>query len=425
MVKQIALVDANSFYARCERIYDPSLEGRPVIVLTNNDGCAIARNEQAKALGIKMGDPWFRIRHLEKEAGLVAFSSNYPMYAHVSNRFMDTLAEWSPDQEIYSIDESFLDLTGMPGRQVTRGLAIRRQVYKEVGLIVCVGIGATKTLAKLANHIAKKQAQFEGVVDLNSWEPHHMTQTFSLLSVREVWGVGEQLEARLAEYGICSVMDLKLADPEYIRQQFSVVLARTVRELNGVACLELEDVRPDKKQIMSSRSFGQPVTELQGLSEAIATFINRACEKLRAQGSYAGVVHIHISTNRFNTDPKERYAKPATLRLPAPTDDTGKLNQAAQWMLKKIYRPGFKYSSAGIMLDDISPAGSGQSDMFGYQPTVSKRDKLMTAVDEINGRLGKNTVRVGVTAGKKEWTMKQERKSPSYTSKVSDIPRAK
>jgi DNA polymerase V len=422
MQRAIALVDVNAMYWSCHRVFNPSLEGKAGIVLTNNDGCAVSRNDLAKQLGIKMGEPWFQIKANPKYKDVVAFSSTYALYASMSKRFTNLLAEFSPNQEIYSIDECFLDLTGIPGRQIQRGLEIRYRIKKEVGLPVCVGIGSTKTLAKLANHIAKKFPHFEGVVDLNEWEPHQMVAMFTMLDVGQVWGVGRRYAERLAALDIRSVMDLKLADPEFIRQQFSVVLERTVRELNGEACLDLESVREDKKQIISSRSFGRQIEDLPALVNAVSSFVSRAAEKLRLQNSYAGVISVEVETNRFNPDPNSKYGKRASIRLPAPTDDTLKLNHVAQWILKKIYKPGFRYQRAGIMLDEIVPAGGGQVDLFGYQPAVDKREALSTIVDEINSRMGKNAVRVGTMGFARDWDMKQDLLSPFYTTRIEDIP---
>lgn len=424
-MKQVfSLIDINKMYWACQVAFNPSLRGKPGAILTNNDGCLIAVNDEAKAMGLKLGDPWFKIKDDPRYKGLVVFSSNYPLYATVSDDVMSILSEFSPVQEIYSIDECFLDMTGMPGRMVTIGLAMRRRLLKEARVPACVGFGSTKTLAKLANRIAKKNPQFEGVVDLNEWPPHRMIEHFSQIPVIDIWGVGEMRAARLAKMDIHTAMDLKLANTEYIRQQFSIVLERTVRELNGESCIPIELERADKKQIMSSRSFGHPVEDIESISQAVAAYVSRAAEKLRGQKSHASIISVFIQTSRFADGPK--YNKPPmTLALPAPTDDTLKLNAVAQWILKKIYMPGFRYHKAGIMLDGIVPAGLGQSDMFGFQPTVSKRDQLMSTLDGINAKFGKNVVRVGSMGHKQPWAMKQDYLSPRYTTNIKDLPIAK
>jgi len=296
------LVDGNNFYVSCERVFNPRLEGQPVVVLSNNDGCAIARSQEAKALGIAMGQPWFQIRHMERKYGLTAFSSNYALYADMSNRMMGILSQFAPAQEVYSIDECFLDLTGLNVDLTAHGHALRDRVKQWIGIPTCVGIGHSKTQAKLANHIAKKRPEWNGVCDLSSLPESTVNELMASIDVGEVWGVGQKLTERLNALGIQTVLDLKRADPKVIQRRFSVVLERTVWELRGIACLRLEDISPPRQQIISSRSFGRPVTELNELKEAVTAYMSRAAEKLRRQGSIAQALHVHIRTSPFRED---------------------------------------------------------------------------------------------------------------------------
>ena len=338
----IALVDCNNFYVSCERVFNPKLVDRPVVVLSNNDGCAVARSNEVKAMGVKMGTPWFKMKDLARQEGIVACSSNYALYADMSNRVMSILAHYSPCQEVYSIDECFLDLTSSPNSDLCQyGQDIREQVRQWTGLPVCVGISSTKTLAKLANHIAKKNPQFSGVCDLNAMTTEERDNWFSRMGVGEVWGVGSRLSLKLGELGISSVLDLKRADPAMLRSRFSVMMEKTNRELNGMVCIEMEEISPSKKQIMSSRSFGVPVSDLQSLEESVALYAARAAEKLRRQKSYSGSVQVSIQTSPFNpTVPY--YGNSIRVSLPTSTDDTMQIAKAALWGLKRIYRAGYR-----------------------------------------------------------------------------------
>ena len=299
--RAIALIDVNNFYVSCERVFNPKLEGRPVVVLSNNDGCAVARSNEVKVLGVKMGQPWFQLKDLARKHGIVAYSSNYALYADMSNRVMSILAMFSPNQEIYSIDECFLDLSGFRRtNHADYGQRIRKRIKQWTGLPVCVGIGSTKTLAKLANHIAKKNPEFNAVCDLNSLSLEQQADWFQRIEVGEIWGIGRRLAPRLHEIGIKTVLDLKTASPSQLRARFSVVMEKIIREINGTACIELEEINPPKKQIVSSRSFGIPVSDLASLEESVSLYISRAAEKLRRQQSFAGTVHVSIRTSPFN-----------------------------------------------------------------------------------------------------------------------------
>lgn len=419
MKRAIALIDVNNFYASCERVFNPKLNGRPVVVLSNNDGCAIARSAEAKALGIKMGEPWFKLKDIARQHGIIAMSSNYALYADMSNRVMATLANFSPDQEVYSIDESFLDITGMPGDHLKLAAEMRRRVRQNTGLPVCVGVGSSKTLAKLANHAAKKGYAPDGVCDFNAYTVNQLEQLLGEIQVGEVWGIGRRLVPRLNDLGIESVLDLRRADPEYMRQQFSVVMEKTVRELRGQACIELEEVAPAKQQIISSRSFGFPVSDLSSLKEAVSMYVSRAAEKLRRQNSFASMLHVFIHTSPFGDSPK--YSGSLTVKLPAPTDDTLQLVRVAMFILNNIYRPGFKYQKAGVMLGEIVPAGGQQTDMFGFRSADDRSNRRMVAIDAINNRWGRHTIRTGSQGYRAPWAMRQDNLSPRYTTRWEDV----
>ena len=416
----IALVDGNNFYVSCERVFNPKLEGVPVVVLSNNDGCAVARSNEVKALGVKMGTPWFQMRDLARKHGIVALSSNYALYADMSNRMMGVLGQFSPDQEIYSIDECFLGLEGFGHIDLAGyGQAIRRRVRQWVGIPVCVGIASTKTLAKLANHCAKKNlAGNEGVCDFGRMSATELSRLFSAIEVGEVWGVGPRLSEQLAGRGIATVESLRTADPKTLRREFSVVLERTVMELNGISCLALEEAAPNRQQIISSRSFGQYVHDLEPLKEAVASYIAIAAGKLRAQGSQAGMVQVYIRTNPHSRN-QPQYQRGLTIPLPEATDDTLRLTRAALWGLKRIYRPGFAYQKAGVAFLNLTDAGTPQGDLFSK---ARDNTRLMQAMDRINANWGKGALRSAAEGIGKGWRMKRERVSPGYTTSWLALP---
>lgn len=417
-----ALVDANNFYVSCERVFNPSLEGRAVVVLSNNDGCVVARSAEVKALGVRMAEPWFKLKDMARKHGILALSSNYTLYADMSNRMMRVLGTYSPQQEIYSIDECFLRVDGFPQAELpAMGQRIRQQVKQWVGLPVCVGIASTKTLAKLANHSAKKDlAGADGVCDFGQLSASELDSLFGRIEVSEVWGVGRRLTERLAGLGINTVRGLRDADAGMLRHEFSVVLERTVMELRGISCLELEEIAPAKKQIMSSRTFGEYIYTLPELGEAVATYLARAAEKLRRQGSVAGAVQVHIRTNIFNED-HNQYHQGITVPLTQATSDTVRLTRAALWGLKRIYRPGFAYKKAGVMLMDLHPAGQTQGVLF--ETASPARPALMQVIDHANAKWGRGTLRLAAEGVAKPWQMKRERMSPAYTTRWEDLPR--
>jgi len=430
MKSVFALVDCNNFYASCEKLFDPKLKDRPVVVLSNNDGCVVARSAEVKALGIPMGVPWFQIQAEARRYGIVAFSSNYALYADMSNRVVEVLSDFSPNLEVYSIDESFLDLSGMSMRTeslAAYGVEIRQRVADWLGLAVCVGIAPTKTLAKLANHCAKKGlAGADGVCDFTTLNPGALSHLFARIEVGEVWGVGRQIKARLAAMGIQTVRQLRDADAETIRARFSVVLERTVCELRGESCLDLQEVVPDKQQIMSSRSFGTLVYERADLEEAVASYIAKAAEKLRAQDSLAGGVQVYIRTNVFKPEVPQ-YQKGVTVPLPEATADTRVLTQWAIRILRRIYRPGFGYHKAGVMLLDLVPAAKRQLALFDSQGGAgdARSGKLMAVLDDINQRYGRQSLRLAAEGVERSWQMRRGNLSPGYTTSWDGLPVAR
>lgn len=400
---------------------------RPLVVLSNNDGCAIARTAEAKALGIKMGQPWFQIRHLEQSAGLVALSANFELYADMSDRMMTVISQFGPDQHVYSIDESFLYLDGVRGDLANYGQQIRMRVLQWVGIPTCVGIGNTYTQAKLANHIAKKRSHWNGVCDVASMPRGALATLMRETDVGDVWGVGRRLAPRLQEMGIRSALDLARADPAMIAGEFSVVLARTVRELRGTPCIDLGDDGESKRQIMTSRSFGRPVLERDELAEAVTEFTTRAAQKLRNQSSTAGALQVFIRSSPFRT--KERpYAASTSLKLVPPTHDTKRLAKTALDGLRAIYRPGIQYAKAGVMLFDLQDERIEQLPLFGEGSgtTDPVRDPggtgLMQTVDQLNDRFGRGTVRLAGAGLTQSWQNRQERLTPAYTTQWDQLP---
>ena len=421
--RSIALIDVNNFYVSCERVFNPKLVGKPVVVLSNNDGCAVARSNEVKALGVGMGAPWFKFKDLAKQHGIIGLSSNYALYADMSNRVMSILRDYSPDQEVYSIDESFLDLTGFQSRDLIRyGQHMRRRILKWTGLPVCVGIGATKTLSKLANHCAKKRPEFSSVCNFNTMSPLELDGLLGQVEVSEIWGVGRKLAPKLQALGFNTVLDLKRASPERLRQQFSVVMEKTIRELNGTVCLELEEISPAKKQIISSRSFGHPVRDYNSLAESITLYMSRAAEKLRRQQSFAGSVYVYIRTSPFKPD-DPFYSNGMTIPLSSPTNDTRQLVNVVLWGLKQIYKPNFNYAKAGVMLSELVPAQGVQTDLFSTIQASPKSTALMLAMDSINKKMGKESIKLASEGFKRPWKMRQENKSPSYTTSWDDLPK--
>lgn len=428
----IALVDASNFYVSCERVFRPSLQDRPVIVLSNNDGCAIARSDEAKALGITMGQPWFQIKHFEDSHGLVALSANFPLYGDVSERIMTLAAGLGPAQEIYSIDECFVTLDGVRGNLAERARRVRARILTWTGVPCGVGIGPTKTLAKLGNFIAKAAHRKPGsypselahVCDLGAMHQVEREALLQATEVGEVWGVGRRIGDQLRAAGVLTVRDLTRSDPATIRRRWGVVLERTVRELQGVPCIALEDEPAPKQQIACTRSFGRPVQTLPALIEAVTEFASRAAEKLRKQDGRAGQLLVFTHTSPFRPGP--RFSASLVVPLRRPTADTRELVAAAVAGAQQIYREGYDLAKAGVLLMELSPATREQHELdLEDDAATPRRDQLMAAMDKLNGRYGKGTVHAG-SAGTarqaKSWGMRQDRRTPNYTTVWAEVP---
>ncbi|MHB1677158.1 MAG: Y-family DNA polymerase [Sulfuriferula sp.] len=417
----IALVDVNNFYVSAERVFNPRLENIPVVVLSNNDGCVVARSAEAKALGIPMAEPWFKLKTLAGKHGIVALSSNYALYADMSNRVMSVLSSFSPRQEVYSIDECFLDLAGMPGDLTQTGQSIRQRIKQWVGVSVCVGIAATKTLAKLANHVAKKRPEYKGVCNFKTMTPAQIETLFADIEAGEVWGIGKNLAPQLQAGGIRTVLQLRDFDVARLRQHFGIVMERTVRELRGECCLEMSAIAPSRQQIVSSRSFGRYVTELAELEEAVSTYMSRAAEKLRLQSSVASTVHVSLRTNPNKKDGPQ-YHPGKTVGLPQATSDTSKLVAIALTCLHSIYREGYQYQKAGVMLSDIGQARTQQGDLFAEEATPKNSTNLMSLLDKINLKMGTGTIQLASSGINQAWLAKTENRSPAYTTSWLELP---
>ncbi|QKJ87532.1 translesion error-prone DNA polymerase V subunit UmuC [Paramixta manurensis] len=419
-----ALVDVNTFYASCETVFRPDLKGRPVVVLSNNDGCVISLNREAKALGFRMASPWFKIRPQLQQHNVAVFSSNYALYADLSRRVMETLEEMAPRVENYSIDEAFLDLSGvancMPLK--TFGHQVRNRLQKEVHLSVGVGIAPTKTLAKLANLAAKRwPQQTGGVVELTS--PRHQRQLLHYLPVEEVWGVGGRLAKKLNLMGITNALQLAEAPTALIRKHFSVVMERTARELRGEPCLAFDEFPPTKQHILCSRSFSERVTDYMAMREAVSTYAARAAEKLRREHQYCREINTFIRTSPHDSR-GAWYSNGASYTLQIPTQDTRDITAAALRCLDAIWRPDHRYMKAGVILGDFFSQGVAQLHLFdAFQPRHNS-EKLMKVCDDLNKK-ARNTLWFAGQGIQQEWAMKREMLSPAWTTRIADLPRVR
>ncbi|HAT7523435.1 TPA: Y-family DNA polymerase [Citrobacter koseri] len=419
-----ALVDVNSFYASCETVFRPDLKGRPVVVLSNNDGCVIARSAAAKSF-VKMGEPYFKQKETFRRHGIVAFSSNYELYADMSNRVMTTLEEMSPRVEIYSIDEAFCDLTGVRNYcDLTEfGREIRTTVLQRTHLTVGVGIAQTKTLAKLANYAAKKwQRQTGGVVDLSN--VGRQRKLLAALPVGEVWGIGRRISKKLEGMGIKTALDLADTDIRFIRKHFNVVLERTVRELRGEPCLELEEFAPVKQEIVCSRSFGDRVTEYSAMRQAICSYASRAAEKLRGEHQYCRFISAFVKTSPFALN-EPYYGNSASVKLLTPTQDSRDIIGAATRCLDAVWKDGHRYQKAGVMLGDFFSQGVAQLNLFDDNAPRAGSERLMEVLDHLNAKDGKGTLYFAGQGIKQQWQMKREMLSPRYTTRFTDLLRVK
>lgn len=411
-----ALIDCNSFYASCERVFRPDLAKTPIVVLSNNDGCVIARSYDAKP-HIKMGEPYFQIKDRLAPLGIVAFSSNYALYGDMSERVMSVIESMVPAVEVYSVDECFADLTGIANVNEL-GRQLRHTLLQRTGIPVGVGIAHTKTLAKLANHTAKRlQSQTGGVVNLcTEFQRHWVLRN---TAVSEVWGIGRRMTAHLQGMGISTAMDLASADPWMLRKKFSVVIEKTARELAGTSCLELDEPDPPKQEICCSRMFGKRLTTVAPIKEAVATYMMRASEKLRAQQSYCCKVRVSIRTAMFNPE-EAKYAKGVVVTLPYPTDDVRLLTKVAVDAVDSVFRPGFKYSKAEVMLLDLRQPGEFSDDLFACNQPV-EASKVMAVLDQINQRWGRGTLRAASVPVNPAWSMRRELMSQSYTTRLDQL----
>lgn len=411
----LALVDCNSFYASCEQIYRPDLFGKPVVVLSNNDGCVVTRNKEAKALAIPDLEPYFKIKGLLAQHGVQVFSSNYELYGDTSRRIMNLLETFASAIEVYSIDEAFLDVDGFPD-WYGHGMAIKRACWKEQRMPVCVGIAPTKTLAKLANHIAKKSNRLDGVCVIEN--PDDWYKVFQKLPVNKIWGVGSRIAKRLAYWQVHTVEDLRRQDPKAMRRDFGVTLERTIRELNGEACMSLETQPQPKQQIFCSRSFSQRITSLHDLQESVANYAVRAAEKLRQQNSLTTCVYVLVETSRFNPP---YYGNSLSTPLLFPSNDSRHIVDAALRLCAHLYRPHYAYAKAGVGLLDLVDSSHQQDDFFTPGQSVQSQ-AVMQTLDRINHKYGQGSLFLAQQGIKKPWAMARSMKSPAYTTRLADVP---
>ncbi len=420
MQKIFALVDCNNFYVSCERAFNPGLEGKPVIVLSNNDGCVISRSNEAKALGVEMGIPVFQCEYLFRKHKMEVYSSNYTLYADMSRRVMDTLAEFTPEMEIYSIDEAFLSLAGFSSSNLVQyGRLIRTTVMKWTGIPVSIGIGTTKTLAKIANKIAKRNPEYGGVLDITGHP--RPDSLLDKIAVSDIWGIGRNLASLLGRNGIYTALQLKNAPDAWIKKHMSVSGLRTAWELRGTPCISLDQAPISRKGILSSRSFGRPVETLSELKEAIATYVSRAAEKLRAQESASSFVSVFLTTGRFKKD-NEHHTDSASSYLPEPSFYTPELISYAWQNLERIFKQGCLYKKAGVMLTGIVPQTEAQLNLLVHSRDNQKKRSLMKVMDCINTRWGRDTLQYAAAGTTRNWKMRQSKRSPRFTTNWSEIP---
>jgi DNA polymerase V len=413
-----ALIDCNNFYASCERLFRPDLRDKPIVVLSNNDGCVIARSNEAKALGIAMGEPFFKIKALCKQHKIYSFSSNYTLYGDLSHRVMSTIEREWPEVEVYSIDEAFLDLSSLPRENhYSFCQSLQKMILKETGIPTSIGIGPTKTLAKIANFICKKVLKIP-VFNVTGEREFYLKQ----ISVGDVWGIGRQWSKKLEKQGISTAFDLAIMDPHLIKKQFNVVMMRTAMELSGIPCAGLEETQP-KQNIMSSKSFGTMQTTYDSVSQSVSSHCARAVEKLRQQHSVAQSMYVFVHTNRFREDLAQHFQS-IQVNFINPTDDIRIITKFAKRCLNRIFKSGYFYKKAGICLENLIPKDHRQLDIF-HQPSdemLEKTEHLMTVFDLINQKYGRSTIRLAAEGYSKPWAMRAQLKSPAYTTRWTDLP---
>ena len=416
----IALIDCNNFYASCERIFNPRLIGKPIVVLSNNDGCIITRSAEAKELGIKMGEPYFKAKKIIDKNNVRVFSSNYSLYGDISQRVMETLARFASDVEIYSIDEAFLGLNGFENYELSKYCKyIRRTIKQWVGIPVSIGVSTTKTLSKIANNLAKKNKEYDGVCILKSW--FDINEALKLTPIEDVWGIGRRLSVFLKKYKINTAYDFTQLDKGWIRKNMGVVGEKTFLELCGVSCIKLELIPSDKKSCCVSRSFSKPVEKIDDLEESVSSYGTRVAEKIREEGLVAESMSIFVLTNYFNRKEKQ-YSNSIKLQLPYPTNNSIKIVKRALEGIRKIYREGYRYKKAGVILYGLTKAKQTRG-LLDYDRENS--DSIMNTLDRINERYGSSTIRLASEGVEKSWRMRRESVSPCYTTRFDDLVEAK
>ena len=423
MKKPVAIVDCNNFYASCERVFNPKLKERPIVVLSNNDGMIIARSNEAKALGIPMGSPLFKVENIIKKHNVAVFSSNYTLYGDMSHRVMSTLEQFSPDVEIYSIDEAFINLEGFAHTDLNEYCrTIRKTVYQWTGIPVSIGLAATKTLSKIANRYAKKHPELNGVLNLYEASEDEIDFYLDKTAVEDIWGVGRQYTKLLHKHNIETALQLKKANDKWIKQKMTVMGLRTVNELRGIACIEYDYTPPPKQSIVSSRSFGRTVETIEEIKESVALFTTRAAEKLRFQNSAANLLTVFLRTNPFKET--AQYHNGVVVTLPVATDISSEMIEYAMKGVEQIYRPGYLYYKVGVMLSGIVPKDSVQFSLFD-DPNRSKKAKLTETMDFINMLYGSNTLFYAREGVERNWKTRSENKSKRFTTDWDDLPEVK
>ena len=414
--KSIALVDCNSFYASCERIFNPKLIGRPIVVLSNNDGCIITRSSEAKSLGIKMGQPYFKAKNIIEKNNVKVFSSNYSLYGDISQRVMETLLKFSNEVEIYSIDEAFLNLNGFENFELDIYCQhIRNKIKKWVGIPVSIGVSSTKTLSKIANNLAKKNKEYNGVCILNQWL--EIKNGLKKTPIEDVWGIGRRSSVFLKKYNINTALDFINIDRGWIRKNMGIIGEKTYLELNGVSCLEIDAMPSDKKSCCVSRSFNKPIEKIEDLEESISSYSARAAEKIREEGLLTESMSVFVLTNYFNRRDKQ-YSNSIKIYLPYPTNNSFKIVSSALNGIRKIYKNGYRYKKSGVILYGLSKKNL-KKELFQYDRNIS--ENVMNTMDRINERYGSSTLKIASEGIEKKWRMKRTKVSPSYTTRFDDL----
>ena len=416
----IALIDCNNFYASCERIFNPKLMRKPIVVLSNNDGCIITRSAEAKKLGIKMGEPYFKAKKIIDQNNVKVFSSNYSLYGDISQRVMETLAKFASEVEIYSIDEAFLALNGFENYELNTYCSYIRHTIKQwIGIPVSIGVSSTKTLSKIANNLAKKNEEYQGVCILKTW--FDISEALKLTDIGDVWGIGRRLTNFLNKYNVSTAYDFIQLDRGWVRKNMGVVGEKTFLELCGVSCIELDLVPSDKKSCCVSRSFSKPIETLYDLEESVSTYGSRVAEKIREERLVAESMSVFVLTNYFNRKEKQ-YSNSIKLQLPYPTNDSIKIVKRSLEGIRKIYRKGYRYKKAGVILYGLTNASQTRGLLDNDR---ENSDAIMSTLDRINHRYGSSTIRLASEGITKSWRMKREKVSPCYTTRFDELVKVK